>query len=63
MDHQVEAVARAFYEAEDDGKAWECEPDILKEEFRRLARCAIALLPEQEDDVQAPALEDLRYAA
>lgn len=43
----VEHVARAFYEAEGDGPSWDSEPEILKEEFRRLARGAMALLRQQ----------------
>lgn len=48
MDQEVEYVARALYEAEDDALIWEAEPEILKEEFRRYARAAIALLPRQK---------------
>ncbi len=44
MDHKIEYVARAFYNAEDDAQSWEHEPEILKEEFRRYAREAIAML-------------------
>jgi hypothetical protein len=44
MDHEIERVAQAFYYAEDDGKAWDREPEILKAEFRRYARDAIVLL-------------------
>ena len=44
MDIRIERVARAFYDAEDDGLCWDAEPEILKEEFRSLAREAIALL-------------------
>ena len=35
------------YDAEDDAQVWDREPEVLKEEFRRYARQAIALL-EQE---------------
>lgn len=44
MDIRIERVARAFYDAEDDGLCWDVEPEILKEEFRSFAREAIALL-------------------
>lgn len=44
MDYKVESVARAFYHAEDNALNWESEPEILKEEFRKYAREAIALL-------------------
>ncbi len=44
LTQQVERVARAFYDAEEDAFLWESEPEILKEEFRQYAREAIALL-------------------
>ena len=49
MDHEVEAVARAFYAAEDDAQDWNIEPEILKEEFRQYARAALALLVEHQE--------------
>jgi len=49
MNQEVEYVARALYEAEDDALIWEFEPEILKEEFRRYARAAIAMLPEHSE--------------
>ncbi|WP_243369660.1 hypothetical protein [Microvirga solisilvae] len=52
MDQEVEFVARALYEAEDDAMLWEAEPEILKEEFRRYARAAIAMLPRQDGKKQ-----------
>ena len=48
MDQEVEYVARALYEAEDDALLWDAEPEILKEEFRRYAQAAIAMLPRKE---------------
>lgn len=64
MDQKIENVARAFYEAEDDAHAWEREPEILKEEFRRLAREAIALLEEDETEHgRGEATAPARYAA
>ncbi|MCG7393249.1 hypothetical protein MHY87_10060 [Microvirga sp. ACRRW] len=48
MDQEVEYVARALYEAEEDAFLWDAEPEILKEEFRIYARAAIALLPRDE---------------
>lgn len=50
MDQEVEFVARALYEAEDDALLWEAEPEILKDEFRRYARAAIAMLPRPDED-------------
>lgn len=48
MDQEVEYVARALYEAEDDALLWDAEPEILKEEFRGYARAAIAMISRQE---------------
>ncbi|HZH50816.1 MAG TPA: hypothetical protein VEZ16_02940 [Microvirga sp.] len=48
----VEAVARAFYDLQDDARGWEREPEVLKEPFREYARTAIALLHEMEDHRQ-----------
>jgi len=64
MDTQVEYVARAFYDAEDDAQVWDREPEILKEEFRRLAREAIALLNQQRaEELQELGMYKLPYAA
>jgi hypothetical protein len=49
MNQQIEFVARALYEAEDDAMVWEAEPEILKEEFRQYARAAMALLASAEN--------------
>ncbi|MGO4527293.1 hypothetical protein AB4097_20860 [Microvirga sp. 2MCAF35] len=46
MEAEVEFVARALYDAEDDAPAWDREPDIIKDEFRRYARVALELLDE-----------------
>ncbi|MBM6582442.1 hypothetical protein ILT44_19740 [Microvirga sp. BT689] len=43
MISQVENVARAFYDAKDDGQSWEQAPENIKEEFRLYAREAIML--------------------
>ncbi len=48
MNQQIEFIARALYEAEDDAMVWEAEPEILKEEFRHYARAALALLAEDK---------------
>ena len=61
MNTEVEFVARAMYNAEDDAQVWDREPEILKEEFRRYAREAIALL-EQEYGLQEKEFE-ISYAA
>ncbi len=44
MADQVEHVARAFYDTVHDGKAWDKEFEIIKQEFRLFAREAIDLL-------------------
>jgi len=61
MNTEVEFVARAMYNAEDDAQVWDREPEILKEEFRRYAREAIALL-EQEYGLQEKEYQ-ISYAA
>ena len=48
MNLEIEYVARAFYDAEDDGCCWNREPRIIQEEFRALAREALAILARQE---------------
>ncbi|HZH10648.1 MAG TPA: hypothetical protein VEZ24_09790 [Microvirga sp.] len=60
MDQEVEFVARALYEAEDDAVLWEAEAEILKEEFRRYARAAIAMLPRRDEPQQR---KEVPYAA
>ncbi|MFD2225276.1 hypothetical protein ACFSM9_16185, partial [Microvirga arabica] len=47
MDHEIEAVARALYSAEDDAQVWDCEPEVIKQEFREFARTALAMLAQQ----------------
>jgi hypothetical protein len=47
MEHEIEAVARALYSAEDDAQVWEREPEIIKQEFRELARTALAMFAQQ----------------
>ncbi|MBJ6127042.1 hypothetical protein [Microvirga splendida] len=44
MEHEIEAVARALYSAEDDAQVWDREPEIVRDEFRTLARAALELL-------------------
>jgi hypothetical protein len=48
----VENIARAFFEAEGEGSSWACEPEVFKEEFRRLAGEAINLLEKQQAETQ-----------
>ncbi len=63
MNQEVEFVARALYEAEDNAAVWDAEPEDLKEEFRRYARAAIALLPQQDLDGQDAAEHRISHAA
>lgn len=44
--NQIELVAQAFYAAEYSGD-WDNAPELLQEQFRDLARMAIALLQQQ----------------
>ncbi len=60
MDQEVEYVARALYETEDDALLWEAEPEIVKEEFRAYARAAIAMLPRQDPQARK---DEFSYAA
>lgn len=54
MNHQIDHVARAFYDAGDDAQVWESEPEYIKEEFREYARQAIDLLELQRKAGSAP---------
>jgi hypothetical protein len=64
MNQQIEFIARALYEAEDDAMAWEAEPEILKDEFRHYARAAMALLAAEEKQSTAKAeFSKFHYAA
>ena len=57
QNQQIENVAIALYRAEGEGLSWDIEPEILKCEFRRYARLAIALLQEQQEAVGAEILK------
>jgi hypothetical protein len=52
---QVEDVARAFYDAQEEAPDWDSEPEFLKEEFRQYARDAIALLEQHGEQLLAAA--------
>jgi hypothetical protein len=47
MEAEIEFVARALYNAEDDAQDWDREPEIIKDEFRLYARTALELLAEK----------------
>ena len=49
MVSQIEHVARAFYDIVHDGKLWDVEFEIIKEEFRLCARNAIDLLQQHQE--------------
>jgi hypothetical protein len=63
MNTEVEFVARAMYNAEDDAQVWDREPEILKEDFRRYAREAIALLEQEYADGLSEKEFQISYAA
>ena len=46
MDHNVELVAQAFYEADQEVGLWDNEPADCKEQFREFARNVINLVNE-----------------
>ncbi|MBB4038503.1 hypothetical protein GGR34_000132 [Microvirga flocculans] len=60
MDYQVELVARAFYDAENEDGSWDGEAESTRQEFRGYARNAIALL---HDDIGVLLLALERAAA
>ena len=57
MEFQIEAVARALHAAEENALIWDRECEIVKEDFRDLARIALAMLAEhrgqERSDLQA----------
>jgi mRNA deadenylase 3'-5' endonuclease subunit Ccr4 len=48
---QVEYVARAFYDVQEEAPDWDNEPEFLKEEFREYARDALALLEQRREQL------------
>ena len=48
---QVEHVARAFYDAQEETPDWSNEPEFLREEFRQYARDALALLEHRREQM------------
>lgn len=52
MQDAAELVARAFYAAEHTDE-WEKASDAVKQEFRQLAREAIAALDDQNADINS----------
>ena len=57
MDHKVELVAQAFYEADPEASLWDNEPAVCKEQFREFARSVINLVNE-DISVLLPASEN-----
>jgi hypothetical protein len=58
---EVENIARAFYEAQDSSRPWDCELTIIKESFRLYARDALLLLREYQQSMLAE-VRDTRFA-
>ncbi len=52
MQDPAELVARAFYAAEHTDE-WEKAPDSVKQDYRQLAREAIAALNDRNADIQS----------
>lgn len=48
----VENIAQAFFDAEGEGSSWANEPEIFKNEFRRLASEAIILFEAHQAEAQ-----------
>jgi len=67
MISQVEHVARAFQDAENDGQSWDNTPNNIKDEFRLYAREAIALHEQLQQqklvETGRPALVSISEAA
>ncbi|MGF9763007.1 hypothetical protein AAII07_48415 [Microvirga sp. 0TCS3.31] len=51
LQQQVEHVARAFYDTQEEIPDWYNEPEFLKDEFREYARDAIALLEQHRESL------------
>ncbi len=62
MNQEIEFIARAFYSADDDAQVWDHEPEVIKDEFRRFAREAIALLAQADAEEPQEAIA-FSYAA
>lgn len=55
VSRSLENVARALYDAADEGHSWDSEPEIIKDEFRTLASSAITALQKQKAEAAAAA--------
>ncbi|QRM32471.1 hypothetical protein [Microvirga sp. VF16] len=53
----IEAVARAFYESQDDAGRWDFEPELIKARFLAYAEEALVMLQEYDRMVQLAGLE------
>lgn len=65
---EVEAIAQAFYDAQERARGWQREPELLKARFRTDARTAIAALERHRRSASAKVLvvedeEDIRDLA
>jgi len=59
MKNQIEHVARAFYDVQDNATAWEDASEETKELFRDDARTAIALMLEVQEQRLLESLQPL----
>jgi hypothetical protein len=59
MENQIEHVARAFYDVQDDVAAWEHASEETKELFREDARTAIALMHDVQEQRLLASLQPL----
>jgi hypothetical protein len=59
MENQIEHVARAFYDVQDNAAAWENASEETKELFRDDARTAIALMHEVQEQRLLESLQPL----
>jgi hypothetical protein len=57
---RIEAVARAFYGAQDCARGWNQEPEWLKERFRGYAQTGLTTFDEQTRLVQEDPADRLR---
>ncbi len=62
MNQEIDYVARALYEAEDDAHVWDCAPEAIKDEFRLYAQAAIELFDRQKE-MAAAATAAVSHAA
>lgn len=62
MNQEIEYVARALYEAENDAHVWDRASETIKDEFRLYAKAAIDMFDRQKEMTEG-ANPDVPYAA